>query len=88
MKFADIVAKSVHEKNIFLVDILHLIYKIERARQFCFYMCGIYSVWKIPQSLESIDVSSSWLTESKGTGNCLVAKGRPSCWSSKKGFIT
>lgn len=79
--------KSVHEEITSSADIL-VINKIERARQFYFYMCGIYSVWKIPQSLESTDVSSSWLTESKWTRlNCLVAKGRPSCWSSKKGFI-
>lgn len=82
VNFADIVAKSVHGKIIFFSGYLSY-NKTELAKKFGVYMCGIYSVWEIPQSLES----TSWLADSAGTRRnrlcCeVVTKGRPTCWSS------
>ena len=51
VKFADIVAKSVHEKNIFFSGYLSY-NEIELAKQFSVYMWGIYSVWEMPLCLE------------------------------------
>ncbi len=54
--FAVVAASSVCGKNIFLGRY----YTVDISKHFCVYLCSIqaYSVWEIPQPLQSIDVSS------------------------------